>query len=267
MMRERMLETGRGRIRCLDAGAGWPVLLIHAFPLSAEMWRPVLDRVPDGWRFIAPDTRGFGETPLGGAPLLSIADYAADAEAVLNALEIESAVVGGLSMGGYVALALHRRSPELVTGLVLADTKAEADTPEGREGRRAMSELVRSKGMEALADTLLPKLLGEAARGDLPLVRLVRRMIVGNTVEGTDRAIQAMLGRPDSTPDLPHLSVPVLVVVGEEDQLTPVSHSEAMQRGTQRSQLVVLPGAGHLSSVEAPEAFSIALANFLRSPM
>jgi pimeloyl-ACP methyl ester carboxylesterase len=98
-------------------------------------------------------------------------------------------------------------------------------------------------------------------------VRLVRRMIVGNTVEGTDRAIQAMLGRPDSTPDLLHLSVPVLVVVGEEDQLTPVSHSEAMQRGTQRSQLVVLPGAGHLSSVEAPEAFSIALANFLRSPM
>ena len=150
---------------------------------------------------------------------------------------------------------------------MLADTKAEADTAEGRDGRRAMSELVRTKGMEALADSMLPKLLGEAARGDLPLVAQVRRMVVANPVEATDRAIHAMLGRPDSTPDLAHLSVPVLVIVGAEDQLTPVVHSEAMQRATPRSQLVVLPGAGHLSSLEAPEAFSLALVNFLRSSM
>jgi pimeloyl-ACP methyl ester carboxylesterase len=267
MIHEQTLDTRRGRIRCLQAGAGWPVLLIHAFPLSAEMWRSQLERVPDGWRLIAPDTRGFGATPIGDAPLLSIDDYAADAQAVFDALEVESAVVGGLSMGGYVALALHRRAPELVTGLVLADTKAEADTAEGRGARRKMSELVRTKGMAALADSMLPKLLGDAAGRDLPLVAQVRRMIVGNTVEGTDRAIHAMLGRPDSTPNLAHLSVPVLVIVGAEDQLTPVAHSEAMERATGRSQLVVLPGAGHLSSLEAPEAFSIALANFLRSSL
>jgi 3-oxoadipate enol-lactonase len=266
MIHEHRLDTARGRFRCLDAGAGWPVLLIHAFPLTADMWRPQLERVAPGWRYLAPDVRGFGASPAGSAqPTMD--DYAADIEAVMEALEIETAVIGGLSMGGYIALALHRLAPDRFTSLVLADTRAEADTAEGRQGRRAMSELVRAEGAGAVADRMLPKLLSGRSLADADLPTAVRRMIEGNTTDGIDYAIHAMMDRPDSTPDLPGLSVPVLVIVGGEDQLTPPADSERMQRAIERSQLVVLPGAGHLSSLEVPDAFSTALANFLTSSM
>ena len=265
-MIERLVQTSRGATRCLEAGAGWPVLFIHAFPLSADMWRPQLERVPQGWRFIAPDTSGFGASRA-ATPARSMDDYAADVEAVLDAYELESAAICGLSMGGYTAFALYRRAPDRLTGLVLADTKAEADTPEGRKARLEMSQLVKAKGASAVADSMLPKLLGPAASQDTALVAGIRRMIESNTPEGIDDAIQAMMARPDSTADLPRLSIPVLVIVGEEDKLTPPVHSETMHRGTARSQLVVLPGAGHLSNLEAPDAFATAVANFLTSPM
>jgi pimeloyl-ACP methyl ester carboxylesterase len=263
VIRERTLDTPGGPIRCLDAGAGWPVLLIHAFPLNADMWRPQLERVPDGWRYIAPDVRGFGSTPA-TRDEPSMEGYAADVQAVMDALEIEMAIVGGLSMGGYIALAANRRSPERLSGLVLADTRSEADTPEGRANRMKMSALVRSEGVSAVADQMIPKLLASRLQ-DGATAALVRSMIEGNSVEGVDGAINAMMNRPDSTPELSRLSLPVLVIVGEADTLTPPADSERLQRRTTRSQLVVLPGAGHLSNIDAPEAFSTALANFLAS--
>jgi pimeloyl-ACP methyl ester carboxylesterase len=263
VIRERTLSTPRGPIRCLDAGAGWPLLLIHAFPLNADMWRPQLERVPDGWRYIAPDVRGFGSTPAPDDEP-SMDGYAADVQAVMDALEIEMAVVGGLSMGGYIAFAVNRRSPERLSGLVLADTRSEADTAEARANRMKMSALVRAEGARAVADQMIPKLLA-SGRDDEEAVRHVRSMIEGSSVEGIDRAIHAMMNRPDSTPQLSRLSLPVLVIVGEEDTLTPPADSERLQRRTSRSQLVVLPGAGHLSNIDAPEAFSTALANFLAS--
>jgi 3-oxoadipate enol-lactonase len=265
MIVERTLTTARGTCRVLDAGAGWPVLLIHAFPLSAEMWRPQLESVPSGWRYIAPDLRGFGRSPAGKEPP-GVDGYAADLEGVLDGLGIETAAIGGLSMGGYITFALHRRSPERFTALILADTKAEADTPEGREGRRRMSALLRERGVGAVADSMMPRLLSEAAqKGELPGV--VRTMIEGNTVEGVDHAIQALMGRPDSTPDLARLRLPVLVVVGGEDVLTPRADSERIAAAVERSQLAVIPGAGHLSNLEAPQAFSHALRNFLSSSL
>ena len=265
MIVERTVTTSQGAFRVLDAGAGWPVLLIHAFPLSAEMWRPQLESVPQGWRYIAPDLRGFGGSPAGPEPP-TMDDYAADLESVLDALGVETAAIGGLSMGGYATFALHRRAPERFTSLVLADTRAEADTPEGREGRRDMSALVKDRGVGAVADSMIPKLLGERSRnGDL--APLVRGLIEANSVTGVDHAIHALMTRPDSSGDLPALRLPVLVMVGEEDGLTPKADSERMIRATERSQLVVLPGAGHLSNLEAPEAFSTALANFLRSSL
>src|SRR4051794_38971382 len=154
MIRERTVDTARGPCRCLDAGAGWPVILLHGFPLSAEMWRPQLERVPQGWRYIAPDLRGFGPSPAGADPLSAptMDSYAADVEALLDALDFENAAIGGLSMGGYITFALHRRAPERFNTIILADTKAEADTPEGREARRSMSELIRTSGAGAVAD-------------------------------------------------------------------------------------------------------------------
>ncbi len=263
MILEHQLDTVRGRFRCFEAGAGWPVLLIHAFPLTADMWRPQLERAPEGWRYLAPDVRGFGASPL-GSPRATIDDYAADMESLLDALEIESASIGGLSMGGYITFALHRRAPERFTSIVLADTKAEADTAQGRENRRAMSALVRAEGVEAVADTMLPKLM--SGQADPQLVRTVRRLIERNTADGIDAALHAMMDRPDSTPDLPRMAVPVLVIVGGEDVLTPPADSERILSACPRSQLVVLPGAGHVSNLEAPEAFSKALENFLTVP-
>jgi 3-oxoadipate enol-lactonase len=150
--------------------------------------------------------------------------------------------------------------------MVLADSRTQADTPEGRQARRAMSELVRTGGAAAVADRMMPKLLGETTRQERPeVVAEVRRLILANHVEGIDGGIHALLTRPDSTPDLERISVPVLVIVGEEDALTPPADSEAMQQEIERSQLVVLPGAGHLSSLEASEDFTRALVNFLAS--
>ena len=264
MIHERRLNTARGRFRCLDAGAGWPVVLIHAFPLTADMWRPQLEGVAQGWRYVAPDLRGFGASHAGAAPA-TMDDYAADVEAIMDTLEIETAVVGGLSMGGYVTFAFHRRASERLSGVVLADTKAEADTPEGRDRRLAMSALVRSSGSRAVADKMLPTLLSDTSRADAALLARVRALIEGNQPEGIDHAIHAMMARPDSTPDLARLQLPLLIVVGEDDVLTPRADSERILNATGRSQLVVLPGAGHLSNLEAPAAFSTALANFLTS--
>jgi pimeloyl-ACP methyl ester carboxylesterase len=266
MIRECHADTPARRIRYLEAGAGWPVVLIHAFPLSADMWRAQLQSVSDGSRFIAPDVRGFGGEMPGPAAEPTMDDFAGDVEALLNALEIERAVIGGISMGAYVLFALFRRAPERFSGIVLADTRAQADTPDGRQARRAMSELVRRDGPAAVADQMMPKLLGETTHRERPeLAAEVRRMILGNTSAGIDAAIHAMMTRPDSTADLERVSVPTLVIVGEEDVLTPVADSEALHRGIERSQLVVLPRVGHLSCLESPDEFSRALSNFLAS--
>ena len=266
MITEQRTRTSAGTTRYLEAGAGWPVVLIHAFPLSADMWRSQLERVPDGWRFIAPDLRGFGPGAEAPAAPPTMDDYAADVGSLLDALEIERGVIGGLSMGGYVTFALFRRAPERFSAMVLADTRSQADTPEGRTARRTMSELVRASGVGAVADQMLPKLLGETSRRERPeLAGVVRGLIEANTTSAVDGALHAMLTRPDSTPDLPRISIPALVICGEEDVLTPPADSEALHRAISRSQLVLLPGAGHLSALEDADGFSVALVNFLGS--
>jgi pimeloyl-ACP methyl ester carboxylesterase len=282
----RKTRTARGEATWLEAGAGWPVVLLHAFPLHAEMWRPQLEQVPDCWRFIAPDFRGFGRRRFSEVPpeggnhgggnhgggnhgggnhegtwRCSMDTYAADVAALLDALEIEDATIGGLSMGGYVALALHRQAAHRFTGLVLADTRAQADTPDGRRGRTHMRERLAAGGARAVADDMLPKLLSDGAS---PVLRAhVRRMIETADPAGIDAAIVAMMERPDSTPRLPQISCTALIVAGELDTVTPPADAEAMQRAMPRARLTTIPGAGHLSNLEQPERFSRVLADFL----
>ena len=268
MVRESVVTTPAGRTRLLESGAGWPVVLLHAFPLSAEMWRPQLEVVPDGWWYLAPDLRGFG--PRGGdVPVTgrtSVDDLADDVLAVLDAKEIERATIGGLSMGGYVTFALFRRARERFERLVLADTRATADTPAGRDGRRALIERLRASGPPAVADEMVPKLLGDTTQRERPeIATRVRELIERNAAAGLAGGLEALMDRPDSTPDLARISQPTLILVGDEDRLTPRADAEEMQRHLARSRLVVLPGAGHLSSLETPGAFSQALADFLSS--
>jgi 3-oxoadipate enol-lactonase len=259
--------TVNGRTtRYLEAGKGRPLILLHAFPLSADMWRSQIDHVPDGWRFIAPDLRGFGAGPPGNDAdgSSSIDDYAGDVVALMDALGIETAVIGGLSMGGYVTFAIFRQAPARFEGVILADTKAQADTAEGQAGRRAMSAKLRASGVSAIVDDLLPKLLGETTHRERPQVLSdARRLMEANQPDAIDAALHALMTRPDSTPDLPRISCPALIIVGQEDVVTPAADAELLAHSIPRAELVVLPRVGHLSNLEAPDGFSSALTRFL----
>lgn len=238
---------------------------LHAFPLNADMWAPQLDAVPRGWRALALDFAGAGETdPLGRVSAPTLDDLAADAIDLLQALHVSDAVIGGLSMGGYVAFALFRLMPPLFTGLILADTRATADTPEGLEGRRRMIALAERDGASAVAADMLPKLLAETTRGERPdVVSRVKALIESVPVATIVLHTTAMMARRDSTPLLGEIRCPTLVVVGREDSLTPPADSEKLQRGIGGAVLEVIDAAGHLSNLEQPAAFNAAVTAFL----
>lgn len=269
-MREHVIDG----IRYLEGGAGWPVVLIHAFPLGPEMWAPQLERVAEGWRFIAPDLNRLAQTlpPDGGSHgegtdrrSIAIDDYARGIVRLLDRLEIDNATIGGLSMGGYVTFALFRLAPERFTGAILADTRPGADSPEGRTARVKMRELLASRGPSAIADQMVPKLL--SANAEAEVVAHVRRMVERVPQQAIDSALAAMMNRPDSTPDLPRMSCPTVIIVGEQDQVTPLAEAERMHAAMPRSRLTVIPEAGHLANVERPDEFTHALHDFLVAPM
>jgi pimeloyl-ACP methyl ester carboxylesterase len=260
----------RGRpIRYLDAGSGAPALFIHGFPLSADMWVPQMASVPPGWRFIAPDLRGFrgaagASGPVADPGRVTMDDYAGDLIGLLDHLGIRAAVVAGLSMGGYVAFALLRRAHAFARGLVLADTRPQADSDAGREARLAMLELLGREGPAGVARQMLPTLVSETTRREHPAIELrLHALIEANTAAGLRSAIGAMLARPDSTPQLGAIGVPTLILVGEQDALTPLDDSARMHELISGAQLTVIPRAGHLSNLEQPQAFNAALAQFL----
>ena len=227
------------------------------------MWEPQLALADHGWHVVAPELRGFD----GGDAdprATSMDDYAGDVIDLLDALHVEDAVVGGLSMGGYVAFAVFRHAPRYVRALVLADTRSEADTPEGVACRKQMLQLVGEKGAPAIADTMIPKLLGETTRASRPdVVERVRSLILSSSSDAIAGAIRALMSRQDSTPLLPTIHCPTLVVVGEEDTLTPRQLSDLIHGAIAGSELAVIPKAGHLSSLEQPDAFNEVLTRFL----
>lgn len=260
-----------GRLRYLDVpargqgrGAG-TLILIHGFPLDTTMWEPQLALADRGWRIVVPELRGFGRDGTGDPATTSIDDYAGDTIDLLDKLGIKKdAVVCGLSMGGYTAFAMYRHAAPYFRGMVLADTKSQGDSAEAVTGRKNMQQLVREKGQGAVADALMPKLLCEATLENKPaLVEHMRRQITGNSVDSIVGALTAMMTRPDSTPMLPTIRIPVQIIVGSEDAITPPPVSEQMHKDIAGSELVVIPGAGHMSNLEEPALFNEALGRFL----
>jgi pimeloyl-ACP methyl ester carboxylesterase len=260
------VRAGARHLAYLEAGSGHDraILLVHAFPLNASMWGPQLAEPPDGWRVIAPDLAGLGSSNDHDGESISLDDYARDLVLLLDRLGISRAVVAGVSLGGYVAMAFARRSADRITALVLADTKAPADTPEARAGRERMLDLLSDRGTAGVADEMLPKLLGPTTRHARPeLVDQVRAMALTNDPEGVRRAIIRLRDRPDATPGLPTVAVPVLVVVGEEDAVTPPAEAERLQAAIRGATLSRIGAAGHLASLEQPAAFNGELSAFL----
>jgi len=239
-----------------------PLLLIHGFPLDRTLWNSQLRAL--NARVIAPDLRGFGESemPSGAA---TIDTYAEDLRALLDALNLKHAVVAGLSMGGYITLAFYRKYPEMVRALILANTKAGADSADGKKGRDDNAALAREKGAAAVGEKMLPKLLTPKTAGERPqVVASVSAMMARQSINGVVAALMAMRDRPDSTPMLAPISVPTLIITGAEDNLIPPKESELMRDNIPGSKLVVIPGAAHLSNVEQPEAFNRAVNDFLK---
>ena len=247
-----------------DVGSGLPLVLLHPFPLDRGYWAPQLGSLVSRCRCITPDARGFGETPA--APPYAMDRYADDVVCLLDTLAIDRAVIGGLSMGGYIALAVWRRHPARVRALILADTRAGADTEEGRAKRRALIDVARAQGTGAVADAQLPGLLGKRTREKHPAVgEALRRMIERASVGGITGALEAMMARPDSTPLLPTITVPTLIVAGDDDVLTPPKEARAMHDAIPRSRIEIIAGAGHASSFERAAAFNHVVGEFLDS--
>ena len=248
-----------------SGGSGPVVLLLHAWPLKAAMWASQVGALGGRFRFIAVDFRGFGSSGAPDDPAqYSMDAFAADAAAVLDATEIERAVVCGLSMGGYVTFALLRQKPDRVAGIVLADTRAEADPPERVEQRTAQQQQVAREGTGGLVDTLVSgPLLSDTTRSRKPDVVERVRTLADNPSAGYIGGLEALKTRPDSTPQLTSISVPTLVVVGEEDALAPPDVARSMHEHIGGSEMVVVPEAGHLSNLESPDVFTGALARFL----
>ena len=253
------------RVPYLDAGdphSSHVIVLVHAFPVGMRMWEPVT--VPDGWRALAPALPGFDGVDPPPAASASLDDYARAVLAFMDELRIERAVIGGVSMGGYVSFALYRLARHRWHGLVLADTRAGADSEQARAGRQKLLDVVKARGTRGVAEEMVPKLLGDTTRSRQPqLVDHVRRLIERQTEEGIAAAIVRLRDRVDSTPLLGEITVPTLVVVGEEDTVTPPSESEQMHARVQDAHLARIPGAGHLSCMENPAAFNAALGRFL----
>jgi pimeloyl-ACP methyl ester carboxylesterase len=245
-----------------EAGSGIPLLLVHGFPHDRTLWAGQVGGLATYARVIAPDLRGFGDSTVQGP--YSIDQYADDLAAFLGSLGIARAVVGGLSMGGYVAFAMLRRHRALIRGLLLADTRATADTDELRANRARLISVIEQEGMDALAARQLESSFAPSTFERQPqLVETVRRTMASTPAEGAIGALRAMAERPDSTPLLGTIDVPTLAVGGAEDRITPPDVIRAMAAAIPRSRVEILDHGGHLCPLERPAAFNHVASEFL----
>ena len=247
-----------------DHGDGVPVVLLHGFPLSSEMWTPIRTAVEQAARLITPDLRGFGgsDKPQGDYGMETLAG---DVLRLADRIRVERFVLGGHSMGGYVALRLAASHVERLTGLILIDTRASADTPEGKVRRTVAIERIRRGEAAAFLDEFIPNLLGESTRGRAPRLatelRALAAEVPNHVLAG---CLAGMRDRPDSVQVLSGLDLPALVITGQEDALAPPEVAHQMAAALPRGRLALVPLAGHTPSVERPIPTAEAILAFLR---
>lgn len=247
----------------LEAGSGPPLVLLHAFPLDSAMWLDQSDSFSESHRVITPDLFGFGATPP--EETWSMDSQAVALAELLDSLMIAGPVtLGGLSMGGYVALAFAKIFPHRIGRLILADTRADGDSAEAKLNRDQTIRFVEGSSAAALIERQLPKMLGSTSHAERPnVVERVRELASRQSVPGVLAGLKALRDRPDSTGLLETFDFPTLVIVGEDDAIAPPSLAEVMVKELKSGKLVRIPGAGHLSNLEQPELFNAAIRDFL----
>jgi 3-oxoadipate enol-lactonase len=260
---ESRASGGMVSYRELGDGPGDPLVLLHAFPLNGRMFEAQMEAFSEGRRVVAPDYPGFGRSTRTPAQP-DIRYYAQGIRGILDRLGLERVVLGGVSMGGYVAFGCMRLFPERVSGLILADTRPDSDSEETRENRKNMARRVANEGVEVLIELQMRRLLArDTLEKNEEVVEEVRNMILESSPGGVVAALGALRERPDSTPLLEEIEVPTLVIGGEEDGISSPEVMGAMAEKIPDSRHVTLPRAGHLSNLEAPEGFNAALKEFL----
>lgn len=257
-------QTARGvTFHYQDRGSGVPLVLVHGFPVDARMWEAQIADLSTHCRVIAPDLRGFGRTHASDP--FTMESMGDDLHALLEQLGALPCVLAGLSMGGYIALAYARKYPTDLRGLMLVDTKADADTAEQKAGRQKMIDLVRSSGAKAVAEQMLPKMLAEETPKRRPAVaQALRGLMEACPPKTIEHALAAMRDRPDQSPNLPSIPVPTLIIVGDRDAITPVPIAQAMQKQIPQAQLAVITGAGHMAPMEQPAQVNQAMSRFVQ---
>ena len=248
--------------RIHDTGEGPPLVLLHAFPLDASMWDQQVAELSAGYRCLRPDAPGCGDSPP-PEPDASLDGIAGDVLDGLDRLGVARFCAVGLSMGGYLAMAMLRVAPERISALVLADTKAGADSDAARADRLAMAALVREQGTEPIVEPMVERLLAPRSRTEFHVSDPVRGRIRRCTPAGVAACQEAMAARPDSGAILAALSIPVLGIVGAEDAVTPPEVMREMCDAIPGARLQVIPRAGHLSNLEQREVFTAELRGFL----
>ncbi|WP_250035320.1 alpha/beta fold hydrolase [Paractinoplanes maris] len=247
-----------------DSGDGRPLVLVHGHPFDRSMWAPQVAALAGaGWRVITADLRGYGSTTVvaGKTPLPV---FAQDVVGLLDHLGLGEVVLGGLSMGGQIVMECYRRFPSRIRGLILADTFPRADSAEGQAFRRATADRLEAEGMTGYARENLARMIASYNVEAMPAVAdHVMTMMTGASPAGAAAALRGRAERPDYRDLLTTITAPTLIVVGRDDEFTPVSDAEQMHALIPGSTLVVVDGAGHLPNLEQPGAFNDALTAFL----
>jgi 3-oxoadipate enol-lactonase len=267
MLKQRLKH---GDIAYVDRGAGTPVLLIHGFPLDHTMWNAQIEALTSVTRVIAPDLRGFGESPLGEVDPergISMEQYADELVELLDALSVsEPIILAGFSMGGYIAWQFVRKYPGRLKALVQCDTRALADTDEARAGRLKMAKNVAEWGSERVAEMMGPKLFSARALEMKPQLMAELRRVVAKTPPAAVAAAQrGLAARPDVSADLSKIQLPTLIVVGEQDAISSAAEMRAIAVAIPHAQLIEIPQSGHMTTMENPTAVNEALVAFVKS--
>jgi 3-oxoadipate enol-lactonase len=266
-MRTDSISIGGCHLHVAMEGSGSPVLFVHGFPLDHSMWSGQLEGLKSVGRLIAPDLRGFGRSGGAGESVVRMEQFADDLARMLDAMKIDQPVVFcGLSMGGYIAFQFWARHRPRLAALILCDTRAVADTPEGVQGRLQSAEEVLRKGTGDFTETMLKKLFAPMTSQQQPELWEATRNVMRSTApESVAAALRGMAERPDFSPLLPKIDVPTLVICGEHDGISPPVEMQAIARGIPPAQYVEITGAGHLAPLEKSREVNEAIRQFMNT--